>query len=1091
VTTSRHPTVIIGLGSAGAEIARSYSGYVQGKRALGILTEIVTLEAEACARLGDATDVLAFDGASEADTYKAWHDRVANAEGPITAIIANAVRSVTSAETLLKVDKVKVPVDAQADIVLVTALGDTVGSASIMPVLGFLNFLYSGPFLGQYPSVEMLLLWPDLFAESKDDKRAFARSAATLQEISRASRVPGDVFGCDLAFGAPATWLLSGTNSEGTSVGLLSDLLPMVTRAIAARCAGNMSMGSYLASAENEDGGAWGSFGLCELSADTDGAMLAISGGLVATWASTRAEDPERRFQRAQLAVDVERFLRETGAASPETLLSRSSDGTPLFTPFSFKARTDADRDPGQFEAELRTAVEDYQSSEWLRLQSELASRRESVLSDLTGAADRYVAAALDDPGRSAEYALSFLQTALGEESEYLDGEAFETPLNLGSVASQARSYFEEAMGLTSRRDEADAIEEDLATKERLIQDKREQLKLLSVAARLAASTQPVPGAPITAAEPAIELNEDSETGPSDGESDLLGKSQALDPREQQVRDDNPGDQVDAESLGQDIEDLKKEIGVLRARRKEVQASVRSMTLAVKDKMKRDAARDEVLTKREAESAKLAEALAESNAALRAAQSDYEAVSGRAQAAMRTFVIRALVLLAVSALLCAGVYYLMFLNPLSWAFFSPVYGWVVVLGGYVAWVIGATIRMSKLRRQLEEAEARVSDRGAHKRSLMNGLYKLAVDMFAFRFDWAMKSLITDLVADLQAGLRARIKVMAAFRHDIDALAERATKEWDEFEFSVKVFSRPLLHRDAILSLIGRREQGLVAERDRLAAEYPYSVAYKEFLSAGNLDVVAGHVNDYCETAYSFVRELTVETLAKGMAEENAGDLEELLAQAVRASKPFLMLYGDGVDSQVAEHTYLGVRGGDASALYAHVLDLGENMLGDFHKPQVFDTADAQHATFYRFLLGLSLTQVGSCLYAMEQLRKMDDPSEFYADIAARGESLGSAEQVNRDNLWEDLVLARAVGILPLDRQSAVESEGHTFGSLTEFEGHLRTYGGRAPRLSLHAAVAESSPGSVDSILAAIANEEAFDASEIEFLRRSADALRGW
>ncbi len=1123
----QHPTVIIGMGNAGAEMARSYSGFVDGRNTLGLLTEVITVDASGFSRFGHEEDFVAFDGVQPDDSFKSWYDRVVGHEDELTALIHEALRSVLGAETRLAVEGAGGLVDPQADIVLVTALSDPLGSSAIIPILGFLNYLYNGPMLGQYPSVEMLLLWPDLFAETMNDKRAFARSAAAIKELNRASRVPEEVFGSEFAFSAPVAWLISGANSDGVNVGMLSELMPMITRALASRRAGNMAMGSYLVGAGSDCGGSWGSFGLCEVTSDTDSALTAIGTGLIAEWASTRATRQGRLFQRAQVAVDVERFLRDSGAASPEDLLNRASDGTPLFQPFSFSGSAEAGRDPGQFQAELDLATSKYESSEWLKLQSDLAVQRGVALESVTDQADALVADALDDPSRSAEYAHAFTEVALGGKSEFLEGEAFESPMNLGTVASQAMLYFEGAMGLASQRAAGEALAQDITATERQLAAKREQLSLMKAAAAAEASVVTVAentDSPDATDVPESVDAEDAESTESssqgsesvdEGDSPVgatadaettESDSEPADEPEAEVAESGSGDEAELqddsadedeestysaaiELLEADVADLKQQLTEMRIRRKSVDAEITAAALAVASKPKRDDAREAALLERKVEYYELSQRLAEVHVSMRAAEHEYERLLAAANAASRKFMVMALVLGGVTLLLCGLVYLVLFLNPLSWAFVQPLYFWIFIVGGYITWLIGAFIRMSKVRGLADEAEAKLRALAAHKKQLMNGLYQHVVDTFAFRFQWALNSLVTDLVADLQARLAERSQAIRAFLGEIDELATRASERWSQFEFPVRVFSRPLMNRATLESALVSHDMGFKSERTRLIAGYGYSAAYRDMLVSGSMEVVEARIQKHCEKEYAFVREFTVEALVSDLASKDTDALDTLVTQAIAASQPFLMLYNNGTQSRVAEHVYLGVKRGDESSLFARVASLGEAKLADFQRPQVFDSADSQRATFYRFLLGLSLDQVSLWRFSLEQLEKAENPEELYAVLEAQDEQPTPC-MVNRDELWEDLLLARVVGLLPVDVRVAFSLDGREYTRVAELENYFRSFGASTRRRAFAAQVAEALLTAEDVLTAAIENDTQFEAAEIEFLRRKLDESLG-
>jgi len=1122
----QHPTVIIGLGDAGAEMARSYSGFVDGKKTLGMLTEIIAIETTGFGRLGSDAVVTPFEGVQESDSFKVWYDRIVEHEDALTAVMQEALRSVLGAETRLMVERAGGLVDQQADVVLVAGLSDPVGSSAIIPVIGFLNYLYNGPMLGQFPSVELLLLWPDLFPETMNDKRAFARSAATIKEINRATRVPEQVFGTDFAFSPPTAWLVSGANSEGVNVGTMSELMPMITRALAARRAGNMAMGSYLVGAGNDCGGAWGSFGLCEVTADTDSALSAIGTGLIAEWASARATRPGRLFQRAQIAVDVERYLRDSGAASPESLLDRAADGTPLFTPFSFSASAESNRDPGQFQAELELATAKYESSEWLKLQSDLAIQRGVALESLTDQADVLVAAALDDPDRSAEYAHAFVEVALGQSSEFIEGEAFESPMNLDTVSSQAMLYFEREMGLTSQRAEGEALARDITATERQLAAKKEQLMVMKAAAASAAAAAvvapPVVPAPdeIGASVPAdsdqadaAEIVDAADTPAGDvDDAALAAEVETLDDEDRPVEDasdesadaipetdvDEPDDEDEDEEstysaaidlLATDVAELKQQLTDMRVKRKSVDAEITSAALAVASKPKRDDAREEQLLKRKVEYFELATTLRSAHEAMQTAEREYEHLLAQANAASRKFMVSALVLGAITLLVCGLVYLVLFLNPLSWAFVNPIYFWVVIIGMYLAWVVRAFVKMSNVRGLADAAESKFHALAAHKKQLMNGLYKHVVDTYAFRFQWALNSLVTDLVTDLQARLAERSQTIRAFLSEIDELAVRAAESWRQFEFPVRVFSRPLMQRADLERALMAHDMGFKSECSRLKAGYNYSNSYQDRLASGTMDVVEQRIHSYCDKEYAFVRDFTVEALVADLASKDSDALDTLVTQAIAASQPFLMLYSDGTQSRVVEHAYLGVRKGDESSLFARVASMGESKLSDFQRPQVFESADSQRATFYRFLLGLSLDQVSLWRFALEQLEKADKPQGLYAMIEAEDERPTPC-MVNRDELWEDIVVARAVGLLPIDDRKGFAFDGREYTRLAELESHFRSFGASARRRAFAAQVAESLETAEDALTAAIEMDEQFDAAELELLRRKLDESLG-
>lgn len=1094
MNAARRPTLVLGLGEAGAELARSYASFTSEKRGLGILTQFVTIETSGCTALHSDLPPVEFADTYDWASHKAAHDVLVGAEDAVTALIADRLRAVTNAETLLEADRRGIPLDSQVSVLVVSALHQPMGSSSILPVLGFLNYLYGGPLLGQVPNVELLLFWPDLFEDAKDDKAAYARCAAALQELNRAVRTPTEVLGTDLAFASPMSWLISGTNPSGANIGHLRDLQPMILRALAARQAGNMTMGSYIMAAELEENRAYGSFGLCEIVADTDAAVEGLTTGLQAKWLGSRAAEPGGRpFQRAQMAVEAERLLRQSGAARPDIALNRSEDGTPIFTPFTFTAAADEKRDPGQFLDDLARASLSYEETDWLATQSQLAARREFVLDEVSAAFDSAVSESLDDPEKSAEYADALLSATVGEDSEYLAGEVFETPMTLDAAVRDARQFFEEAMGITASRDEAEAIAEDIKSKQELIQQKQQQLKELKAEAvekeRLKSLVAATPVETDAGADEAAESSAASDTETASEADAIVLAAEAL---ELEEVDDSLGE-ASAESVAQDIADLKEQLAELRSRRKSIEASIRAANLSVRDKSKRDAARDQILAERESGAAQLTKDLHEANSALQTAERLYEAKLDELHGASQLLMIQAAISAAIAIAACIGIYFLVFLNPLAWAFFQPWQGWTAIAVGFFGWLIFAVIRLASRRSEVDELDTKRRNIAARKKSLMNQLYQHVVDSFALRFDWALRSLVFELVADVRAEVRARIKQLRRFAEAVDQAAVEKAGEWEEFAFPSHVFSRPLLDRTVLINEIERKNLGLEQEVKRLSSDYPYSNAFRDYMAAGTVTPLLQRVEEYGSSTYHSIHELTVNHLVSVASETDAEALNNLFAQAVRAAQPFVMLYGDGDADLMAEYTYVGMQGGQANALVRHLDKLSTGVLADLVQPSVFGTADPQRCTFYRFFVGLSLERLGLCRFAREQLEKQQDPLAFYVDPEARGEVLGPRQPAVVDELWETLVLGRALGLVPLSRADSFEFSGEEFAGLPSFERRVRSFGGASVRNALTSAVGEAMAceGCADLIDRAVSEDSWFDMTEVEFLNRRVDELRGW
>jgi hypothetical protein len=1006
---SVRPTVLIGLGDAGGQAAAHLNGLLRGDEPdLAPLLQVLAITSEHGERIGaEGLSCLSLPDLDTAITPGVWkrnHDTLAAHEREIADLVTEAIQASRPLLAVRDLTRRGIEVDREPGIFLVATTFDPVGSAALLPVLGFINARLHRLLADLAPQINVLLLGPDLFYRAEScPEEVYARTAALFRELQAAADDAERTLGGDSLFGSFVCWLVQGQNENGNEVGGLSELLPMVSQAVAALQTNRVS-GSVMVGAVQTPAGArpFSSFGSCQIVSGCDQAAEAVSWGvLAAIW-----DRGEGEVARDETSALVETFLRRVRLTEPCSLLDCDAEGRPIVTPFRYDGSVGPETDAADYVARLESQIDAFHRGPRLAIQRALSQRAGELLTQLSREIREEASHLIDADDHGLERAHGFLRVLVQEESEFLAGEVSDYHLTLVSSASDVRGFFDEKLGLTADRTEAQRLQSDLKTKERMLDRLQDDLARTIAQSQHAVAATLSPPAPLDPFRDAVELDD----------------------------------------LKAEIQELVVQIAKTRKQQNEIELRLRPHDSAMNDAGQRRRRAEELASKMGAEAdnikrEQLPVLESEQQAALRVVE--------QLQAGLRKLR-RFLVYCGsfVAALVVATA--LLFALPVSLHALKQalIIITAVLLVAYLT--VAGDYYLSRSR-SLRSARNQARHYGERKKEQMLRMQLLARDMIALRFDFARHGLLLALIDGLQSESTELAQRLLGFRSTGLGLAPAWAENWRTFEFEGSTFKLVAFTRSFLEIMLTRQRAGVEALAREFLRVSPLSVQFSRYCAEGSAAAVAFGAADYVEQRLHLERDFGVDQVLMGRLA--AGDLisGRIISQLTENSRSFVKLAGANTnDGSVSLYSIATAAANERASFFREELDKNE-IVGAIYRPQFYATPNPHEARVFHFRLGIPPERLVLATYGEQQLGRATDRRDYYAVPGLHSFPLFP---VVNDDVRRQAALACALGLADMVDGYLIFHGGRFFDR-DDLCSKAREYGGTQLRERLKTSVAES------------------------------------
>ena len=181
------PVILLGLGKYGSECAQSiYANLSEKQKDLAGIISCLTLEENGDFRDYKNEPAFKCEGLKSelsVENFRLNFQVLQEYEKKFEDILTDTIENIRSKEVLIELQDRGYEIKGAVSIFLISTLYDPIGSAAIIPFLGFIQNLFTGRLRGTVIETNIFGFFPDLFDVYKKNDLAYTRSYSCLQEL--------------------------------------------------------------------------------------------------------------------------------------------------------------------------------------------------------------------------------------------------------------------------------------------------------------------------------------------------------------------------------------------------------------------------------------------------------------------------------------------------------------------------------------------------------------------------------------------------------------------------------------------------------------------------------------------------------------------------------------------------------------------------------------------------------------------------------------------------------------------------------------------------------------------------------------------
>lgn len=1020
------PSVFVGLGDIGLEIAETVASTIGDRFPDAVpLISYMGLRADGALVLGgkEVSDFRWRVGTTDelpgavAVNFRA----IQEVEGQLLPLLAEELIRLRRQEVLVGLADKGISVDEETQVYLCAPLCDAVGSALLIPMIGFMQNLLSGRLRGSLYQINVLGLLPDLFDEFRALDQAYVRSYCCLQELDWVGEDPRLVTPGD---GAPYSnvYLFSGRNEDGVEVSSYRELTPMIGEVLGGHLAGQIASDQSFTGAlfrrVEEKRTRYTSLGMTTLVLPTKEVMAGLRDACGSAVLKGAVAGRQKRFESELVNSDATDYVVRSRLNDLPELMETDRTGKSIEVRLRYDGDCSYEADVSRFLAEVEQQAQLHEETERAGMERRLAQRSADLRAFAQGQLRESLLGWVDDEERGPYFAVAFLSFFGGHDSNRLTGGTSRERSTVESIDVETKRFYDEILGVDRRR---------LADLDEELIDKRHLL------AKWVAEESP---ADVTSEQKPVQASPGAE---STTESDPVS---GVDRGGRERDDARP--QRDAgriQKLSAAIDDLSEE-------RRKLEEFVRECDARIADPSERRRILAESEAAAEKERLTLQEAAVSVDEALGLSVADLEV----RRKALERLALGLGVLLPGSGLLGLWLV-LLAIGSLSESI-EPIrvlwaIRWFVVIALLVYYVWAC---VAVWRRGWVPYRAKADEVDRHRRQKERTLYGV-LDFFTSRshgrFAHALHGLLVDWIDDFRSGVERLRHSIEDFVGEVEEEEETREARFRDLGFRSTAFRRSVIDQRDVLRLIEGNPRYRI-EVKQFFQRTPLSRYLDDFLETRSLGRLRGALNELADAVFQEVPRFSVEDFVEGRldkAEAGSLRLESLYASV----KAFIHLEVEKGLDVAATVVFLGVENEETSEV-ARAL---RRQLQD--SVEVYSTNNKSEISITRWKVGFPAFHVAAVGYGRALLMRQANQAAWYVEPEWRPSDLvpsartlgGEGDEVRRlSTLACGLgVIASVGGDLLLHGERVADS----YEALVEI---LRTFKSRQLRVDLQARVAE-------------------------------------
>ncbi len=962
------PVMFLGLGKYGSEIAKGVYACLlaEGYSDSSSIVSCVTLEES-----GEIRDVeknqslFKYEGLKSelsVDNFQSNFQIIQEHEKEIEAIIADKTTTLRKNESLSALHDKGYDLAEKIELVIISTLFDTIGSAAIIPFLGFIQCLFAGRLSGMLMETSILGFFSDLFEEYKNEELAYCRTYACLQELDFIGDNPRAISSCGLI---PFSFihLFTGKNEDAIEISSYKELIPMIGQVLCSLFKGEVASDvNFSTSLLNKKEGKttrYNSFGLNKLVFPIKNIMKGLSDYLGFSLLGSKNAPVSNTFEMELINADVKEFLLKNKFDTNYKLsneLYQDNDGAMIWHDFKYNGAINEDTVVGTFINNIEEQARDFDKDALTHMNRKLSLKREKFFTEKQESLLEVVRASMDSKKKGIYYSKAFLDVLLNQQSLYITGSIVEQEFSFEQIERVIKNFFDETMG---------------AKKETLLELKQDIQDKLSCVKKLKEDN--------TAIKKSDEAKKETPV-----------KTEAKD-------DAKCEDKLQADKSPEDkINDLETEINDLKKIYLELKKEIDDFDIRITDPSKRRKLLYGIVEefKKEIEANK--PKLHTTDAEYRSEKSKLkELYDKQKKNIVKLFLI-----------LCgATVGFIIVCAYLKLSFQLSILVYILCSVGYGAWGFLGSIK--KIKAEITKTLSKVSSLKSKKINFLLKCQGLHNNIFRTRFEYSLHGSLLD-----------RFIAYKKFTKDIDAgienfinnLTKSANEKREAFEnimFPNSLFARSVVTKDDLNRFI-KDNLRLSVELERFLKENTLSNFFDEFKKTGNLDSLFAAIDCFAGDVFRSVSEESIEGYLKKANENGRMNVIEKMVDFYNAAKAHIFLEVEkGLDGSLPL-TYLGVEEPERS----YTKDIFNKQGCTYTR--VHSIKNKHEIVLYKVKVGFPAFHIALIKYGNRLISQFAQKDSLYVNPEYAVEDLLPAFNSSANNIDEEMQmvsLGRAFGLV--------------------------------------------------------------------------------
>jgi len=445
------PLIIIGLGKYGNEIVQNINKSM--KEQDNIIFKIIS-----CLALKDngefwdvKEDKLLFQceglkSEFHLDNYSLNFKSLLYHEKNFGDYLSDKISDLRRKELLIEFQDKGLSIDNSIEIFIVSPLFDSVGSSAIIPFLGFIQSLLAGRLRGSVIKSNLFLLFPDLFPDYTNNKIAFARSYACMEELDFIADYPELIS----SEGLPPfdfAWVMAAKNEEDVEIGSYQSLIPIIKTFFILIFKGDIlndaSFTNILINKVEGKTTRYSSMGLSQLIFPVDEVIKGLSKYVGFLIFQSKGLTEEKIFDKELVNTNIKKFIIENRFDELSEEMKTDPDGHNILMDFSYEGDMNIEMDPDIFFQSVEEDFEEFSKTKFIEMQNKLLQKKSTLYEEKKDKLGIYIKDCIESEEKGIYYTKSFLDQLLNHNSPYIKGKILTEEYNLKFLRSKIRSYFD------------------------------------------------------------------------------------------------------------------------------------------------------------------------------------------------------------------------------------------------------------------------------------------------------------------------------------------------------------------------------------------------------------------------------------------------------------------------------------------------------------------------------------------------------------------------------------------------------------------------------------------------------------------------